>query len=101
MRPTVPVSGSGGPDLLVPILLVAVIGLLVWALYATPSEEESAGPEAGMTLSELQSDSTEYVGSRVVVSGEINEIVGADEQTADDLDEYEWVLAATEFRPGS
>ena len=100
MRPTVPVSGSGGPDLLVPILVVAVIGLLVWALYATLSEEESAGPEAGVTLSELQSD-LEYVGSRVVVSGEITEIVGADEQTADDLDEYEWVLAATEFRPGS
>jgi len=75
-----PPRRSGGTGWVVPLLVLTIIGLLAWALVATFDDEPSAGPEAGVTLGELQSNSEELTGSRVVVSGEIAEIVGEAEE---------------------
>ncbi len=59
------------------LLLVAA---LAWALIATFDDEQSAGPEAGITLAELTSDPEGLFGSRVVVSGEISDVVGGEDE---------------------
>lgn len=69
--------GEGRSNFVVVLLALLLIGALAWALVATFVErEESAGPEAGITLSELASDGEALIGSTVIVSGEISEVVG-------------------------
>jgi len=68
--------GNGG---MIALLALLLIGVLIWALIATfAGGEESAGPEAGITLSELSDDPEGLYGSQVVVSGEVSDIVGGD-----------------------
>ena len=83
--------GSGSLAALFALLFVAA---LIWALIATFDSEASAGPETGITLSELASDPEELTGSRVVVSAEISDIVG------DDEGEAETITAATRTPTG-
>ncbi len=53
---------------------------LAWALIATfVDDEQSAGPETGITLSRLASDPEALFGSKVVISGEISDVVGQED----------------------
>jgi len=68
-----------GHGALIAVLGILLVGALAWALIATFADEESAGPEAGISLSDLASDPEGLFGSRVVVSGEVSDVVGGEE----------------------
>ena len=69
-------SGNGG---MMALLGLLIVGLLAWALWATFwQSEESAGPDVGVTLSDLADDPEEFYGQRVVVSGQIDDVLQED-----------------------
>lgn len=59
------------------ILGISLIVLLLLFLRAVLVEEESAGPDVGVALNDITDDPSEYYGSTVTVSGEIDEVIGA------------------------
>ncbi len=74
---------GGGP--LIGLLALLVVALLVWALWATFwQEEDSAGPDVGVTLSDVADDPEEYYGQRVVVSGQIDDVLEEDDAVGSD-----------------
>lgn len=75
-----PPPRRGGASWVTGLLALLLIGAVAWALIATFADEESAGPDAGITLSELTSDPEELIGSTVVVSGEISDVVGEEDE---------------------
>lgn len=84
--PTPPPDKRRGNGATIALLGVLLVGAVAWALVATFwDNNESSGPEAGITLSELTSDPEALFGSRVVVSGEIRDVVGQEDEaiTAD------------------
>lgn len=55
------------------------------ALWATFwQEEDSAGPDVGVTLSDVADDPEEYYGQRVVVSGQIDDVLEEDDAIGSD-----------------
>lgn len=70
-------TGDGGRTGLLAILGVVIVGLLIWAIWATWFDNESrvSGPDVGATVQEIASNPSEYAGSRVVISGQIDQIV--------------------------
>jgi hypothetical protein len=75
-----PPGGRGGNRAVIGVLVWMLVGALAWGFIATfVDDEEPAGPEAGITLSELASDPEGLFGSRVVVSGEVNDVVGGED----------------------
>lgn len=54
--------------------MLAVVSLVV--LIALFRDAESAGPEAGVALYDIADDPTEFYGTTVTVSGEVNEVLG-------------------------
>ena len=76
-----PPQGRGGNGALIGVLALLLAGAVIWALIATFSgSENSGGAEAGITLSELTSDPEGLYGSTVVVSGEISDVIGAEDE---------------------
>jgi hypothetical protein len=70
--------GSGNGPLLW-VLGLLIVGLLAWALWATFwQNEDSPGPDVGVTLSDLADQPEEYYGQRVVVSGQIEDVLDED-----------------------
>lgn len=58
---------------------------MAWALWATFwQEEDSAGPDVGVTLSDVADDPEEYYGQRVVVSGQIDDVLEEDDAIGSD-----------------
>ena len=75
-----PPPSRGGNGVLIALLALLLAGTLIWALVATfTGDDESAGPDAGITLDELTSDPEALYGSRVVVSGEISGVIGEED----------------------
>lgn len=65
------------------VLVMLLFTAAAWALVATfVTDDESGGPEVGMSLDEVTSDPEALYGSTVVVSGEITDVVGDEEVTA-------------------
>lgn len=74
--PQGPGGGRGGAGWLVAALALLATGLLVWAIWATVDDGgETAGPDVGVTLGDITANPAEFVGSRVTVSGEVNDVV--------------------------
>lgn len=66
-----------------PLWVILLIGLVVIVLiaslvYGRFSGEESAGPNTGITISDLGDDPAVYEGAVVTVSGEISEVIDQD-----------------------
>ncbi len=62
------------------VLVLVISGLLLWALWATFADEGgSAGPDVGVTLTEVVKDPSEFYGDRVVVSGQIERVHAEDD----------------------
>lgn len=86
--PDVPLDGVGTPEdrgggsgngPLLWVLGLLIVGLLAWALWATFwQNEDSPGPDVGVTLSDLADEPEEYYGQRVVVSGQVEDVLDAD-----------------------
>lgn len=75
---------SGGGPLLA-LLALLVVALLAWALWATFWQDgDSAGPDVGVTLSDIAEDPEEYYGQRVVVSGQIDDVLEEDDAVGTD-----------------
>lgn len=74
---TKPKRGDGGrPNWLLWIAGIAalvILPLILWQLFA---EEQSAGPEAKATVSDITDNPQEYYDSNVTVSGGVGELVG-------------------------
>lgn len=82
-------SGSSSPPpekvrkqngTLIAVLVLLIAGLLLWALSATfADDDDSAGPDVGVTLTEVAEDPSEFYGERVVVSGQIERVHAEDD----------------------
>ncbi len=74
---TKPQKGDGGrPNWLwwiAGIAALVILALILWQLFA---EEQSAGPEAGVTISDITDNPQEYYDSTVTVSGQVGELIG-------------------------
>ncbi len=53
-----------------------VLVTVVFVLFQLFNEERSAGPEVGVTVSDIADNPQEYYGSEVTVSGEVGELIG-------------------------
>jgi hypothetical protein len=80
-----PRRSSGGSAVAWAIAAVVILGLLAWALWATFADDDSAGPEAGVTLQQVASDPAELAGSQVVVSGQIADVLTEEDVIGADL----------------
>lgn len=58
------------------IIGAVVLAILAFVLIQLFNEEQSAGPEAGVTVSDIADNPQEYYGSTVTVSGEVGELIG-------------------------
>jgi hypothetical protein len=63
-------GGSWG--ILAAIVGVLVVGIVVWAVW-TSLDEDSAGPEAGVTLNAVTEEPERFFGQTVTISGEVEE----------------------------
>jgi hypothetical protein len=73
---TRPQKGGGGLNWLWWIagaIALVILAVILWQLFA---EEQSAGPEAAVTVSNITDNPQEYYGSTVTVSGQIGELIG-------------------------
>ena len=77
-------GSRNGP--LLGLLVLVILALLAWALWATFwQDDDSAGPDVGVTLSDIAGDPEEYYGQQVVVSGQIDDVLDRDDSVdADD-----------------
>ncbi len=74
----VPAGGhrrSGGTPAWYWVLGIIAALLIIWALWAAFSRP--AGPQVGVTLQDIENDPQAYVGQTVTVSGEVQQVVGA------------------------
>ncbi|MDP9480443.1 MAG: hypothetical protein M3R38_33080 [Actinomycetota bacterium] len=54
------------------IIALIVLAIILWQLF---NEEESAGPEQGVTISDITDNPEEFYGSTATVSGQVAEVV--------------------------
>ncbi len=54
-------------------IALVILAVILWQLFA---EEQSAGPEAQVTVSDITDNPQEYYNSNVTVSGQVGELVG-------------------------
>ncbi len=74
---------------------LVILAIILWQLF---DEEQSAGPEAGVTISDITDNPEEYYDSTVTVSGEVGELIGPRAftiGTEDDLGGGEGVLVVS------
>ncbi len=57
------------------LLALLAAALLAWLVFAILDENESGGPEAGASVSEIVDDPREFIGETVTVSGEIASVL--------------------------
>jgi len=73
---TRPGGGGGAPKWIwwvAGAIGLVILAIILWQLFA---EEQSAGPEAGVTVSDITDNPSEYYDSTVTVSGEVGELIG-------------------------
>lgn len=73
---TKPAGRGGGSKWLWIALGIIALVILAIVLIQLFNAEESAGPEAGATISEISQAPDEYIGQTVTVSGEVAEVIG-------------------------
>ncbi len=68
-------QGGGGRGWLWTVLGIVALVILAIILWVVLTGEESAGPEAGVTVSDLTQAPDQFVGQDVIVSGSIGEVL--------------------------
>jgi hypothetical protein len=94
-----PGGRSAGPGWWVAALAAVALTAALVALAFAVANDESAGPEEGVTLEEVVDDTDEFVGETVTVSGRVERTVGPGFTIGEELDEL--VLVTPALSPGA